>query len=112
MKKSMLIAILGICFLSAKSQTLMPGEMIAGKIAQKMKDTLILTSGQKDQIYTVNMQLAIAKNNVRQQYSNMDSIRVRIQRLENSRDSLYHPVLTENQFLLYQQNKRNLVNNN
>ena len=87
-------------------------EQIADKIAQKMKDSLSLSTQQKTQLYTINIQLSDQKASVRQQYTGTDSLRIKMQRVENSRDSLYRPVLGEEKFILYRQKKRNLVNNN
>jgi broad specificity polyphosphatase/5'/3'-nucleotidase SurE len=85
---------------------------LADKIAQKMKDTLSLNQQKKTQIYNINLQLHDWKTQARQQYANSDSLGRMIQRVENKRDSLYRNVLTTNQYNLYLQKKRNLVNNN
>jgi len=88
------------------------GEEISNKIAQRMKDSLGLTTDQKSQVYNVNIQLHSQKMLARQQNENVDSLTVRFQRIENTRDSLYRPILTTEQFLLYVDKKKNLVNNN
>jgi hypothetical protein len=84
----------------------------ADRIATKMKDTLGLTIPQKNQVYAVNISLYNQKMVVRKQYTNMDSITVQIQRIENKRDSLYHIILPEPKYILYRQKKRNLVSVN
>ncbi len=85
---------------------------LANHIAQKMKDTLSLTQEQKSQIYSINLQIHSLKMEVRQQYNNPDTIRVRTQRVESSRDSLYRPVLNQPQYQLYLQKKRYLISAN
>lgn len=98
------------CYTNAQSN---PAEQLAQNIATKMKDTLDLTVQQKDSIYTVNMYLHNQKVLVRQQYAGNDSlIRLHTQLVENTRDSLYHPFLSEPKYLLYLEKKRNLVRNN
>jgi hypothetical protein len=89
-----------------------PREMLAEKIAVRMKDSLQLSTEQKEQLYQVNIQLSAAKLSKRQQYTNTDSLRRHIQRIENTRDSLYRPVLSQQQYELYLSKKRNFINNN
>jgi hypothetical protein len=89
-----------------------PGEQIANRIANKMKDTLQLSDSQRVQIYQINLQLNQQKANLRTQYTNIDSLRIKIQLVENNRDALYHDILSEEKYYLYLQKKRNLVNNN
>ena len=85
---------------------------LADKIAQKMKDSLSLTDQKKTQIYDINLQLHNWKIEARQLYGNTDSLGRMLQRVENRRDSLYRNVLSVSEYELYQQKKRNLVNNN
>lgn len=89
-----------------------PAQDISSRIANKMRDTLSLFSAQRDSIYSINIELHNRKQLVRQQYSNMDSLRIKIQAIENTRDSLYRTVLSEEKYLMYRQKKRNLVSNN
>jgi len=89
-----------------------PAENLSAKIAQKMKDSLSLSNVQKNQLYAINMRLCGQKETVRQQYAATDSLRIKIQKIENTRDSLYSTVLTNQQLILYKPKKRNLVNNN
>jgi hypothetical protein len=107
------VSFIFICcvFNSAFSQT-NAHEQVAGSIAQKMTDSLGLTTTQKNQIYNINMQLANQKALARQQYSSIDSVRYRLQKIENSRDSLYHTVLSEDKYFLYKEKKRFLVATN
>lgn len=107
------ILILSVVFLlapGAKAQT--TAEFLADRIAQRLKDSLQLTQGQKDSLYQVNLALHNQKQAIRQQYTAMDSVRAKLQLVENMRDSLYRPVLTQGQYQLYRQRKRNLVSAN
>lgn len=101
--------IIGITVVSNAQST--PAATVATNIAQKMKDTLGLSDTQKDQLYQINLQLHEAKMARRQQYAGTDSVRIHVQRVENTRDSLYRAVLNEEKYQLYLQKKRNLVSN-
>jgi hypothetical protein len=90
-----------------------PADSLARRIAGRMKDTLALTIQQEADIYTINMQLHQQKQAVRQMHgNNADSLRVYIQRAENTRDSLYRMVLPDDRYTQYIQRKRSLINNN
>jgi hypothetical protein len=86
--------------------------LVAQKIAKKIKDTLGLTAQQRNQLFQVNMDLNNQKQQVRQQTTIQDSLVARFQRIENKRDTLYFPILGAEKYQLYLQKKRNLVNNN
>ena len=91
-------------------QDLPPQEQLSRLIANRMKDSLTLTSNQRNQLYQINIQLHDAKSGIRQTYAGSDSLlTVHIQRIENARDSLYRPVLGEEKYFIYKQKKRNLV---
>lgn len=89
-----------------------PEVEVSKKITQKMKDTLTLSPNQTDSVYSINMYLHFLKATIRQNYQGTDSIQLYTQQVERTRDSLYRRIFTENQFLLYRQKKRNLINNN
>jgi hypothetical protein len=109
--KLIVVAILTfLSFINVKAQS--NSEIIANKIALKMKDTLQLTDNQKQQIYQINIQLAKQKLALRSQYNQVDSLRMKTQTIENSRDYQYAEVLSSDQFNIYRQKKTNLVNNN
>lgn len=107
-----LFSFLIILFSSIIVNAQTPAEQIAEKIARKMKDSLQLTDVQKTQIYQLNIQISDQKTLMRNQYTGSDSLRVKTQMVENTRDSLYHTVLSDEKYWLYIQKKRNLVNNN
>lgn len=101
-----------LVLLAGKLHAQTPAEQLSLKIAQKMKDTLSLTEQQKNQLYATNMAIHHQKMLVRQQHTITDSIRVRTQKIENTRDSLYRPILTEPKYQLYLQKKKQLISNN
>lgn len=86
--------------------------LVANKISQKMQDSLQLTSEQRGQVFTINIQLHEQKSFYRDKYAGTDSVRYYLQKVENTRDSLYRRILPENKYMLYRQKKRNLVNVN
>jgi hypothetical protein len=96
----------------SKAQTATAATQLANRIAQRMKDTLGLNQQRTTQVYNINLLLHNQKMQARQQHAGTDSVGRVIQRVENRRDSLYRTVLTTNQYNLYLQKKRNLVNNN
>jgi hypothetical protein len=104
MKNILILVICIIAFGNAQGQS-NPAEVLANRIAQKMKDTLQLSESQRSQIYDLNMQMHNQKMQLRQQFAGDSTLRDRIQAVENTRDSLYSPVLTEQQFLAYKQKK-------
>lgn len=101
--------LLGSCT-GIKAQS--PAADLAGGISQRMKDSLNLSDSQRIALYVINMQLHNRKMNVRLQYTNGDSLQHYTQRVENTRDSLYENVLSPEQYLLYQEKKRNLLKAN
>lgn len=111
MRPIYLLSIMILCARSAQAQD-QGAEAISLKIAQKMKDSLSLTATQKDSLYNINLLLHSRKAAAWQQYADSDSLQIVIQRIENTRDSLYRPILTSSQFDVYRVKKRNLVNNN
>lgn len=81
-----------------------PAEQVAIRIADRLRDSLSLSAEQRSGIYAINMQLHERKMNVRQQYaSTPEQWTELIQRIENTRDSLYRPVLASEE--LYQRYK-------
>jgi hypothetical protein len=83
-----------------------PGEHLAEKVAKKMKDTLSLTEAQKGEIHAINLQLYTQKQMVFQKYTSAaDSLRFYIQRIENTRDTLYSTVLSQEKYIVYKQKK-------
>ncbi len=110
MKKTFLLVLATMLIhLSSQAQAATAQEL-AEKIARKITDTLSLTDSQYVQLLGKNLQLHQLKAQVWQLHDNNDSLlQVHLQRIENTRDSLYRPVLTNQQYLLYLQKKRTLV---
>ncbi len=111
MKKNIIAALLFFCTIACFGQTSIR-EDHANSVSFKMRDSLQLTDSQRVVLYQVNMHLANQKAAVFQTTTDNDSIRVRLQRIENTRDSLYHPVLGSEKYLLYKQKKRYLISAN
>ncbi len=88
------------------------GAYVAAHIADKMRDSLGLSSLQRDSIYAINIVLHNRKTAVRQQYKQIDSLQKYISYVERSRDSMYIRVLGIEKFTLYRQKKRYLVSIN
>jgi hypothetical protein len=84
-------------------------EQIAHKIANKMKDSLGLSDQQCKGIFNINMQLHQQKHDARQQDPGNPSLGSYLQRIENTRDSLYKAILPDDKFILYKQKKRYLI---
>ncbi|RPE06023.1 hypothetical protein EGT74_27120 [Chitinophaga lutea] len=99
-------------FLGTSAMAQNAAEQLSHKIADKMRDTLDLRTEQRNMIYGLNMQLYHQKAQARSESKSPDSVRVKIQRIENGRDSLYKAVLTDAQYRLYLSRKRSLINNN
>lgn len=101
----MLVSVSGFCQTNTE-------EVLAARIADRMKDTLVLDLAQRDSIYNINLQLSQAKTAARQAYSGTNMLTSKIQEIELSRDPRYILVLTDQQYVLYKQKKKFLVHNN
>lgn len=110
MKKYMIMLILAWCIKPANAQT-DASVQIATKIADRMKDSLELSASQRESVYAINMQLAAQKDAARQASTDRKLVGRQLQRIENTRDSLFRPVLGEEKYLLYKQKKKGLINN-
>lgn len=102
------------CFLATTiwAQDSTAGSALAARLADRMKDSLLLADQERTNIYAANMWLHEQKQLARSQYQAVDSIRVAVQRVENKRDSLYQLVLPPAKYELYIQRKTVLINNN
>lgn len=81
------------------------------KISVKMKDSLNLSEKEQAAIYEINKQLSDKSFLVWKQYGQRDSVQHFLQRIENTRDSLYKTGLPNEKYWLYREKKRSLVNN-
>jgi len=101
-----LVAIFGYTFLyQAKAQENLIALKFADDIAQKMADSLLLSSEQKMQIYNINMDLYKQKKQLRESKPQPATLEFDLQQIENKRDSLYKVVLLEEKFKLYKLKK-------
>lgn len=96
------------------AQTSNTSQQLAWRQAQKMKDSVGISSIAQQQIYAKNLQIVNNKQLARTQFaSDSAQMRIKIQFYENQRDSLYHTIITsEQQFQLYKSKKRNILSNN
>lgn len=108
MKKIILYTIVLVSYIqTAKAQN--AGEIISGKIAENMKDTLSLTNEQQQRIYQINIELLNRKKELWKTRSPKDSLRFYLQKVENERDSLYEGVIPEDKYQFYKQKKNSLI---
>lgn len=117
MKKNLFIIILLLISAFAVSaqtsnQQQDQGERLARKIAKQIKDSLNLTGAQMNQLATINISLHQQKKQLMSSGQSRDSIGKGLQRIENTRDSLYRLIIPIEKFELYKLKKRNLINNN
>jgi hypothetical protein len=113
MKKICLVV--GFCFslVMLKAQQQEPPEaQVAHKIANKMADSLSLTNQQRAKLFAINMELSKKKKEARKKSTDRTVVGQELQQIEGTRNAMYKTVLTEEQYGLYLQKKRNLVNNN
>lgn len=104
-------SVLLFSFISNAQQS--PSEKLAAKFAERLKDSLLLTSAAQQSLYQVNLELHQQKTTARLQYSNsLDTLSRVIQQIENSRDSLYRQIIGEEKFGAYMIRKKSLINNN
>ncbi|MCG2613433.1 hypothetical protein LZZ85_04040 [Terrimonas sp. NA20] len=108
MKKISIMLVIICLGLYAQAQSV--AEQHAGRIAQRMKDTLSLNETQRQQIYEINLRLATQKQAARSASSDRDQVGRQLQHIENTRDGLYQPILGEEKFPIYKMKKKNLVN--
>lgn len=91
-----------------------PAEQLAGTIADRMRDSLHLSTSQRTSIYIINLQLHDQKMNVRKERASTPAEwPLLMQRIENTRDSLYHNVITDEQvFDRYKAKKQQFIRAN
>jgi hypothetical protein len=82
---------------------------LAEKIAQKMADTLQLSSIEKSKILSINLELQRQKLDARTNSNDMAVLTRKIQSIENKRDSLYKTVLSVQKYELYMHKKQSLI---
>lgn len=110
MKYILSLSILAVITVTCKAQSV--SDQLADKLAKKMRDSLSLTNRQYEELQVINKQLSEDKSQLWLKYNTQDSLRVYLQKIENKRDSLYSIPLTPQQYSIYKQRKRTLLNNN
>jgi len=107
MKTLIIIALLlSVGYVSAQTTS---DQLLAQKIADKMKLELNLSNIQRDSIFQINLQLNDQKKNAWTQYKDT-KLSQELQRIEKRRDSLYKTVLTsDSQYQMYRQKKFRIV---
>lgn len=85
---------------------------VVNNIAGKMGDSLKLSNKITKRIYKINLYLHAEKQKVWGKYTNIDSIRSNIQRIESQRDSLYKQILDPEKYQIYKHKKNRLISNN
>ena len=111
MNKVLVVAVLALLTSAKASSQTNPAVNQANRVAQRMTDSLSLNSVQKDSIYSISLRLNNQKMGVRQQYAGSDSLVLKLQLTESRRDSLYRPILTDQQYQQYIQRKLSILGN-
>jgi hypothetical protein len=99
-------------FTACAQQQETPEAQVAHKIANKMADSLGLTNQQRANLFAINMELSKKKKEARKKSTDRAIVGQELQKIEGTRNGMYKTVLTQEQYSLYLQKKRNLVNNN
>ncbi|PZR28926.1 MAG: hypothetical protein DI535_04200 [Citrobacter freundii] len=93
----------------AYSQTNEPVIPFAEKVANRMRDSLSLSSIQRDSVYAINVRLMQESQDTRAKNLPPVELQTELQLIEGSRDRLYRQVLGQEKFLLYKPRKFALV---
>jgi hypothetical protein len=107
MKTLIIIALLlSVGYVSAQTTS---EQLLAQKIADKMKLELNLNHAQRDSILHINLQLSGEKKNAWAEHKDT-RLAQELQRIEKKRDSLYRAVFTsDSQYQMYKQKKFRIV---
>ncbi len=89
-----------------------PGVQLANHIADKMRDTLGLSLPERNQVFAVNMFIHNKKMIIRKITSNQDSLRIKIQKEEWKRDSMYQRILPPKKYEVYLKKKATILTSN
>ncbi|MFB6454375.1 hypothetical protein ACE38W_03805 [Chitinophaga sp. Hz27] len=79
-------------------------------IVQRLTDSLHLTATQQSTLLQTSVNISQQKMQVRQTITNADSLRLKLQQIENGRDALYKDILTPSAFQLYKGGKNYFLN--
>lgn len=89
-----------------------PAAKLSHRIANKVADSLGLNNQQRAKLFGINMELFRKKTEARKKSADRVVVGKDLQQIEGNRDAMYKEILTQEQYILYLQKKRNLVNNN
>lgn len=110
--KQLLLSILLIS-LSGALRAQSSAEVVAGKISNKMKDSLSLTDVQKDSIYANSVRLHAERDSVIKTHWNSGQLQSLLDELERRRDDAYQAIINDFQkYRKYRYYKDILVSNN
>ncbi|RYY42445.1 MAG: hypothetical protein EOO06_21175 [Chitinophagaceae bacterium] len=110
MKKIIYPFALMLCLQTVQAQY-HPSEIVAARVADKLRDSLSLTRVQRDSVYNVHMYLYRQKKRVFESSAD-DAVEGKLQQVENRRDSFYRHILSAQQYRQYKQKKRMLISAN
>lgn len=79
-------------------------------LADRLRDSLLLSGKQHQELYTINLIIEEEKKNVRSLGEDPFLVRKKVQKIENKRDSLYQGIFNTEQFILYKDRKSTLLN--
>jgi hypothetical protein len=85
---------------------------VANKQAGRLVTILDLNDSVLLKAYHINILLFQKKNDLRKQNIPLNLLIRGLQKIENTRDSLYHTFLTDDKFTLYLTRKNEVINNN
>lgn len=106
--KNLVFLILFIVPLISMAQT--NQEKSSKYLADRLRDSLSLNGKQYQELFKINLALEEQKKNARSMDDQIDVKRKRVQKIENTRDSLYATILNTKQFEAYKSRKSSLLN--
>ena len=105
------LTLLGLLLSTFGFSQLSQGDQVSSNLTQKLNDSLQLSSKELILIDSLNKHIQLQKMLQWKELKNRDELRIQLQKIESSRDSLYRLVLTDEKYWLYRQSKSNLINN-
>jgi len=106
--KNILILLLFIVPLSSMAQT--NQEKSSKYLAERLRDSLSLTEKEYQELFKINLILEEQKKNARSMNEDILIKTKKVQKIENSRDSLYAIILNPKQLEAYKHRKSSLLN--
>ncbi len=110
--------ILIVLFLAAMQQSYgqnnvpAKGQLLAERMAQRMRDSLDLNATERQKICEINLSLYKRKEDAwKSAGGNTNAIQKQLQQIENTRDAQYKEVLDAEKFAAYKQKKKFIISN-